>query len=235
MLQCCTPGEIVDPVTERIPIFESEGLSVTSASSQYETEIRTLTSKHSEAAALPLVLPSSGAQESNTSTVDKMVQASQSVNASESVTNNTLSVSETPPQVTEQWASITIPSENVTVQRSTAQDQHGSSLSILPAVSNTTVYAQGNESLGKTSTSGLLPEENTRRIPTSTLYVTEHPTLLNHTVDKKMGIDNSSSEKKSHSLLSASSEEQSTSSTTVGFSATNCSGEYDFVLELATG
>ncbi|XP_015269249.1 PREDICTED: uromodulin-like 1 [Gekko japonicus] len=219
-------GEIVDPVSERIPIFESEGLPVTSVSSLYEAEIRTLTSKHNKATALPLVLRSSGAQESNTSTTDKMVPASQNVNASESDrSNSTLSISETPPQVTEKWASITTPSENLAEQRSTTQDQHGSSLSILPAESNITVYAQGNESLGETSTSGLLPEGNTWKIPTSARYVTEHPTLLNHTIEKKMGTGNSSSsEKKSRSLLPASSEEPSPSSTTIGSPATNCSG-----------
>ncbi|KAL8190476.1 UNVERIFIED_CONTAM: hypothetical protein K2H54_054740 [Gekko kuhli] len=212
-------GEIVDPVSERIPISESDGLPVTSVSSLYDGKIRTLTSKHSEATALPLVLRSSGAQESNTSTTNKMVPASQNVNTSVSDTsNNTLSTSETPSQVTEQWASITT-SENLTEQRSTTEDQHGSSMSILPTVSNITVYAKGNESLGETSTSGLLPEGNTQKIPTSALYVTEHPTLLNHTTDKKMGTGNSfSSEKKSRSLLPASSEEQSPSSTT------NCSG-----------
>ncbi|XP_060091248.1 uromodulin-like 1 [Heteronotia binoei] len=216
-------GEIVDPVSERIPVFESEGLSVTSASSIYEAEIKTLTSKHSEAATLPIVLPSSDAQESNTSTMNKMVLASQRVNTSGSITNNnTLSISETPLQVTEQWASITTPSENLAEQRSTTQEQHGSSLSILPAVSNTTVYAQGNESLGETSKSGLLPEGSTWKIPTSALYVTEHPPLLNHTVDKKLFVNNSSSEKKSRSLLRASSKEQSPSST-IGSSATNCS------------
>ncbi|XP_077198883.1 uromodulin-like 1 isoform X2 [Paroedura picta] len=200
---------------EKIPT--SEGLPVTSATSPDEAKIRTLTSNHSEAAALPIVLPSSGAQEPNTSTMDKMVPALQNI-----TNNKTLSISETSPQVTEQWASRTTPSENVAEQRSTTQDQPGSALLILPTVSNTTVYAQGNESLGETSTSGLLPEGNTRPISSSALYVTEHPTRLNHTIDKKIGTGNSSSsEKKSRSLLPASSE--SPSSTTFGSSATNCS------------
>lgn len=226
MQQCCTPGEIVDPVTERMPAFESEGMPVTSTSSLYKAEIRTLASKHSEISVLPIVLPSSGSQESNTSTMDKKVPASQSVNSSESVTNNnTVNVSETPPQVTEQWASVTTTSKNLAEQRSATQDQHGSSLSILPAVLNTTAYAQGNESSGETNTSGLLPDGHTWKIPASAIYVTEHPTLLNHTSDKKMG---------TRSLLPASSEEQSPSSTTVGSTAPNCSGEYDFIPELCS-
>ncbi|XP_054830637.1 uromodulin-like 1 [Eublepharis macularius] len=207
-------GEIVDPVTERIP--------VTSASSR--SEIRTLTSKHNEAAAMPIVLPSSGIQESNTFTTDTMVPAFQSVSTSASIrNNNSLSISETPPQVTEQWASVTTPNENLAEQRSATQEQHSSSLSLLPAVSNNTVYAHGNYSLGNTSTSGLLPEGISWKVPTSALNVTEHPTFLNHTVDKKMETDkSSSSEKKSRSLLPAS-EEQSPASTTTGSSATNCS------------
>nr|XP_056714386.1 uromodulin-like 1 [Euleptes europaea] len=214
-------GEIVDPVTERIPIFESEGLPVTSAGTLHEAEMRT--SKNREAAAMPVVLPS-GTQEPNTSTTDKMAPASQNVSTSGSVSNNNmLSISETPPQVTEQWASITTPNENLAEQRSTTPDQHGSSLSILPAVSNTTVYTHGNGSLGETSTSGLLPEGITWKVPTSAQYVTEHPTILNNTIDEKMGTDNSSSSEKKSRSLPASSEEQSWSSTTIGSPTTNCS------------
>ncbi|XP_048351342.1 uromodulin-like 1 isoform X2 [Sphaerodactylus townsendi] len=203
-------GEIVDPVTERI--HESKELPVTSAGSLYKQEI--WTSKHHEAVALPIVLPSSDTQESNTSTTDQMEPASQSVSTSRSISNNnTLSFSETPPQVAEQWASMTIP---------TTQAQHGSSLSIFPTVSNSTPYAHENGSLGKANMSDLLPEGITWEVPTSAPYVTEQPMLLNQTVHEKMGTGNiSSSENKSHSL-SASSDEQLPSSTTAASSPTNC-------------
>ncbi|XP_053165232.1 uromodulin-like 1 isoform X2 [Hemicordylus capensis] len=229
-------GEIVDPVTGMVPTFESitEGLPVTSAPSLSVEKmiVTSFTSKSSETSDILPVLLSSGTQESSTPPTDETLPTSfQRLSTSGSFRNNT-TTSEIPLLVTEQWDSITTPNGNLTEEGSTVQEQHNSSLSTLPTVLNTTVYASvRNGSLGDTSTHSLLPDGSSQRDQILDSPVTEHPNFhaLNHSLDNEMGTDNSSwSEKKSPTWLPASSEEQSLFSTTVASLVTDCGAEKMF-------
>lgn len=211
----CTPGEIVDPVSNRAPTAESV------------TTVRMVTSfaSHtSEPSDMSSALPSSGTQESSTPRAALTTTSFHRLSVLSSIKdNNTLSTSERPPLVTEEWNNVTISEGNITEGQLT-------SLSMAPRGSNATVSASvRNESLGESSTQGLLLEGSSPSHPTSAPTVTDQPKLhaQNHSLDQEMGAGNGSwPEKNPSEFLETSSQVPSQ------FSTMDCGGEYTFTPRL---
>ncbi|KAJ6662428.1 hypothetical protein lerEdw1_011841 [Lerista edwardsae] len=195
-------GEIVDPVTDQAPTAESV------------TTVRMVTSfaSHaSEPSGISSALLSSGTQESSTPPATLPTASSHRLSMLSSVKdNNTLSTSETPTLVTEQWDNVTISEGNTTEGGLT-------SLSMVPGGSNATVSASvRNGSLGESSTQVLLLDGSSQSHPTPVPIVTDHPKLhaQNHSLDQEMGAGNGSwPEKNPAEFLETSSQVPSLSST----------------------
>ncbi|KAL7983624.1 hypothetical protein Chor_000500 [Crotalus horridus] len=146
------------------------------------------------------------AEESSTLPAEKALSASQKMNISEHVRNDSiLNSPETATPAPKWWGNVTVSNGTVAEERWTTQDQQNSSVTSTPGVSNIeTSPFKRNESIVEEGTPGFSVERFENVI---SLNVTQNPKChaLNHTLDRDIGGNDSSWSDERNSTASPSS------------------------------
>ncbi|KAM3837003.1 uromodulin-like 1 isoform 1-T1 [Vipera latastei] len=147
------------------------------------------------------------AEESGTLPAERALSASQKVNVSGYVRNDSiLNSPETATLAPKWWGNVTISNGTVAEERWTTQDQQNSSVTSSPGVSNTeTSPFKRNESVVEEGTPGFSVERTSENVVA--LNVTQNPKChaLNHTLDRDIGGNESSWPDEKNSTASPSS------------------------------